>query len=154
VSSKFDFEAIYAAYPRKLGRKKGLQRCRSAIRTQAKFDALQAAVKHYTAFVAGKDVEFVKHFDSFMSVWEDWVEPQSPPGNAGRATGTPAKPNRPPVLDGPPRHHGEADEDYKARLQAPGRCGVTAGPSSQPRSRGVGHRRRARARAQVRRGGG
>jgi hypothetical protein len=117
VSSKFDFEAIYAAYPRKLGRKKGLQRCRSAIRTQAKFDALQAAVKHYTAFVAGKDVEFVKHFDSFMSVWEDWVEPQSPPGNAGRATGTPAKPNRPPVLDGPPRHHGEADEDYKARCE-------------------------------------
>jgi hypothetical protein len=123
VSSKFDFEVIYALYPRKLGRKKGLQRCRSVVTTQAKYDSLLVAVKHYAAFVAGTEDRFIKHFDSFMSCWEDWVEPKSPPGSAGRANGTPAKPNRPPLLDGPPRYHGESDEDYGARCKRLGGAG-------------------------------
>jgi hypothetical protein len=123
VSSKFDFEVIYALYPRKLGRKKGLQRCRSVVTTQAKYDSLLVAVKHYAAFVAGTEDRFIKHFDSFMSCWEDWVEPKSPPGSAGRANGTPAKPNRPPLLEGPPRYHGESDEDYGARCKRLGGAG-------------------------------
>lgn len=114
---KFDFEAVYAAYPRKLGRKKGLQRCRSGIKTQAKYDSLLAAVKHYTAFVAGTEDKFIKHFDSFMSAWEDWITPPSlPSGTTGRAKPAEhAKPNRPPLLDGPPKYHDETEEQYEAR---------------------------------------
>lgn len=69
----FDFEAIYQAYPRKLGKKRGIQRCKSKVTSQAKFDQLKQAVANYARHVAGKDLEYVKHFDSFMSNWEDWI---------------------------------------------------------------------------------
>ncbi len=68
----FDFEAVYALYPRKEGRKKGLARCRSSVKTRSKYDALLVAVKNYAATVT--DVTYAKHFDSFMSVWEDYID--------------------------------------------------------------------------------
>ena len=68
----FDFEAVYALYPRKEGRKKGLQRCRSQIKTREKYDALLRAVKNYSAKVT--DPQYLKHFDSFMGCWEDYAD--------------------------------------------------------------------------------
>ena len=73
----FDFEAVYALYPRKLGRKKGMQRCRSQITTREKYDALLRAVKNYAAIKAGTEMQFLRQFDTFMSSWEDWID-QSP----------------------------------------------------------------------------
>jgi hypothetical protein len=69
----FDFDAVYSLYPLKLGKKKGLQRCRSQIKTREKYDALLRAVKNYTASV--RDPQFYKHFDTFMGCWEDYIEP-------------------------------------------------------------------------------
>jgi hypothetical protein len=43
----FDFDAVYALYPRKLGRKKGIALCRRQIRTRARYEQLLLAVKHY-----------------------------------------------------------------------------------------------------------
>lgn len=76
----FDFESVYDAYPRKEGRKKGLQRCRSQITTRLKYDALVKAVKNYAEKVAieGTETRFVKQFDTFVNCWEDWVEYQPP----------------------------------------------------------------------------
>jgi hypothetical protein len=72
----FDFEAVYALYPRKEGRKKGLQRCRSQIRTREKYDALLIAVRNYATAKADVESQFIKHFDSWMNgPWEDWVSP-------------------------------------------------------------------------------
>lgn len=67
----FDFDAVYDLYPRKLGRKKGLQRCRSQIKTREKYDALLRAVKNYAAHA---DPAYTKHFDTFMGCWEDYVD--------------------------------------------------------------------------------
>jgi|GEM_PF-6272893 len=68
----FDFESVYALYPRKEGRKKGLARCRSSVKTRSKYDALLLAVKNYAATVT--DVAYAKHFDTFMNCWEDYVD--------------------------------------------------------------------------------
>jgi hypothetical protein len=67
----FDFDAVYALYPRKEGKKKGLQRCRSQIKSRLKYDALLQAVKNYAA-VASPGYE--KHFDTFMGCWEDYAD--------------------------------------------------------------------------------
>jgi hypothetical protein len=74
-SSTLDLERVYELYPRKLGRKKGLQKCKAQIRTQVQFESLLAAVANYAAYVAGSDEKFIKHFDTFMGCWEDWIDP-------------------------------------------------------------------------------
>ncbi len=69
---EFDFISVYAAYPRKEGRKKGLQRCKTQITTRSKYDALTRAVANYAASLT--DVTYAKHFDTFMGCWEDYVD--------------------------------------------------------------------------------
>ena len=68
----FDFDALYAKYPRKEGRKKGLQRFKSQITTRLKYDALTRAVENYAATIT--DPTYAKHFDTFMGCWEDYVD--------------------------------------------------------------------------------
>lgn len=94
---EFDFEAVYARYPRKEGRKKGLQRFKSQITTRLKYDALIKAVENYAA-VASPGYE--KHFDTFMGCWEDYV-------NADLLA--PRKPSRP--GNTPPTAHYEVGGD-------------------------------------------
>jgi uncharacterized protein YdaU (DUF1376 family) len=107
-SSKFDFEAVYLAYPRKDGKKKGLQRCRSQITSRSKYDALLRAVKNYAALVEAeaRSPEYIKQFDSFMSVWQDYVEPTKPRAKKQMALGySPA-----------PDTHYEVSEDVTDKL--------------------------------------
>lgn len=70
----FDFEAIYKLYPKKRGKKKGMQRCLSQIDNQKKYDQLTTAILNYKEEVKNTDIEFIKQFDTFMNCWEDWVE--------------------------------------------------------------------------------
>ena len=70
----FDFENIYSSYPRKIGKQKGLEKCKRDIKTQFDFDNLNQAVKNYTLFVTGQDAKFVKHFSSFMGCWKDFIK--------------------------------------------------------------------------------
>ena len=93
-AAEFDFDAGYSLYPRKEGRKKGLQRCRSQITTRSKYDAWLTAVKNYAAKILAEGAEprFVKQFDTFMGCWEDFVEYQPPLIRAGSRRG-----NEPPM---------------------------------------------------------
>lgn len=72
----FDFESIYRIYPRKEGKSKGIERCKSQIRTEEDFKTLHNAVQKYVKHVREQGIEarFVKHFSSFMSSWRDWIE--------------------------------------------------------------------------------
>jgi hypothetical protein len=70
----FDFEAVYTAYPRKIGRKRALQRFRQQVTTPENYAALTRAVANYAASVVGTEPRYVKHFDSFMASWEEWVD--------------------------------------------------------------------------------
>lgn len=74
----FDFEALYAKYPRKEGKTRGMDQCRRQIKTAADFHALDRAVETYRAAVTGHERRFIKQFSSFMSCWRDYLEPQQP----------------------------------------------------------------------------
>ena len=75
-SSKFNFDLIYDLYPKKVGKKKGLEKCRSQIKTQEQYDNLHKSVERYKKHCIDEKTEsqFIKHFSTFMNSWEDWIE--------------------------------------------------------------------------------
>lgn len=92
--NKFDLECLYFLYPRKIGKKEGLKKLRQLIKTQADFDNVKTAINNYSNYCKSKDPRYIKHFDSFLSVWEDYrdqiVEPKSHSINPEIFEGTPA----------------------------------------------------------------
>lgn len=83
-----DFEALYEAFPRKVGRKKGLtalMRKYQASKNKAVFfEAVKAAIEKYKEHLIKEETEprFVQHFSTFVNSWEDWLHPE-----AGQSTG-------------------------------------------------------------------
>jgi hypothetical protein len=75
-SPHFDFETLYKAYPLKIGKKRGLAACKTHVKTTKDYDRLKLAIEKYTKHVSDSKIEkqYIKHFDSFMSAWEDWIE--------------------------------------------------------------------------------
>lgn len=73
----FNLEAAYTLYPRKIGRKVGLRRANALIRTRNQFDQFVTAVKNYAECVKGTDPRFIKHFDTFVGCWEDYLDPST-----------------------------------------------------------------------------
>lgn len=73
-SSAFDFLAVYAIYPRKDGKSKGLKICAKVIKTQVQYDLLLVAVKRYAAEMRGTEKQFIKHFDTWMGCWTDYAD--------------------------------------------------------------------------------
>ncbi len=74
VAPEFDFAAVYQAYPKRIGKTKGMARLRTSVKTAADWEQLNIALKHYQAFVAGKDQQYTKQFDTWATTWRDWVE--------------------------------------------------------------------------------
>ena len=74
-NKSFDFEEIYRLYPRKMGKKRGMQRCKTQITSQKKYDQLRKAVLNYSEYIAvqNKSDEYTKLFSTFMGEWEDWI---------------------------------------------------------------------------------
>lgn len=85
----FDFLLLYQKYPRKVGKKRGIQKCQRVVKTKETFDLVSTAIDRYASYLlkTNPDVQFIKHFDSFMSSWEDWVD-----ADVGQVTLTPEKP--------------------------------------------------------------
>ena len=75
----FDFEALYKKYPRKLGKKAGIDKCGDVITTKEQYEKLSLAidsfVKHHTKKQTKE--EFIPYFSTFMSDWEMWLEPDT-----------------------------------------------------------------------------
>ena len=80
-SNKFDFDAVYSLYPRKAGKKLGLKRCKSQIKTQNKYNKLLTAVKNYSLICQKNctDKQYIKQFSTFMNCWEDYIEIEDDP---------------------------------------------------------------------------
>lgn len=72
-----DFDQIYQKYPRKLGKQKGIEKCKAQIHTGEDFQSLSQAVDKYCTFLSSNntDAKFIKHFDTFMTSWQDWLSP-------------------------------------------------------------------------------
>jgi hypothetical protein len=75
--SKFDLESLYASYPRKIGKKKGIEKLRLLVKTQQDFDLIKKAISNYSQYCSKHvtDSKFIKHFSTFMVSWEDHLEP-------------------------------------------------------------------------------
>jgi len=72
----FDFDKIYAAYPRHEGKKKGFEICMKEIKTKKDYDSLSKAVNNYNMVLneEGRAIKHTKLFSTFMGCWEDYVE--------------------------------------------------------------------------------
>ena len=72
---RFDLEAIYSRYPRKVGKTNGMKRLRASVKSQADYEELGRALTAYLAHVAGKDKQYIRQFDTWCTTWRDWLEP-------------------------------------------------------------------------------
>jgi hypothetical protein len=73
----FDFEKIYGMYPRKEGKQKGIEKCKSQIKYQSDYEELTRAINRYRLYCEKQVTEprFIKHFDTFMTSWRDYLDP-------------------------------------------------------------------------------
>lgn len=78
---RFDFDRLFALYPRKEGRTVGMRRCQSQVKTKKQYEALERAITNYARICRAHqtDVKYIKLFSTFMSCWKDFLpEGQGP----------------------------------------------------------------------------
>jgi hypothetical protein len=70
-----DFEKVYARYPNKKGKSKGLLACKRQIKTPEDLASLAIAVENYAAECRREKTEkrYIKHFATFMNCWRDYI---------------------------------------------------------------------------------
>jgi hypothetical protein len=75
--AEFDFDLVYENYPRKMGKKKGIEKLRRSVKTQEEHTLLLTAVENYKNYVQAQRIEpqFMKHFDTFTNCWQDFINP-------------------------------------------------------------------------------
>lgn len=69
-----NLEPVYAAYPRKEGKSRGIGIAKRSIRTPEELELLSKAVANYTRMVVGKEKQFIKQFGTFMGCWRDYLD--------------------------------------------------------------------------------
>lgn len=82
----FDFDVLYAKYPRKgEGKKRGMERLRRTITTEAQYNAFSTALDNYLAVLAreGRDLQYTKMWITFVNNWTDYLEVSKPPEGGG-----------------------------------------------------------------------
>jgi hypothetical protein len=80
ANPSFDFAAVYDSYPRKAGRKPGLDAARKRIRTEDDFQALKTAVTRMAELwrgVSADEMRFCPHFATFVN-HERWRDEELP----------------------------------------------------------------------------
>lgn len=72
-----DFASVYALYPRKEGKTKGIERLRSIIRSPEAFQQLSTAVRNFAEKHAaeGTPMEYIPHFSTWCNgPWKDFID--------------------------------------------------------------------------------
>jgi hypothetical protein len=80
AAKSFDFEAVWKAYPRKLGKASGMKWLRANIRSQNRFERLKCAVENYREYCQKNDTDekYIQHFSTWVKRFEDWVLIEAP----------------------------------------------------------------------------
>lgn len=70
------FEALYAPYPRKMGKSPGQRALKGQITCQVDADAFLVAVSNYKEHLKknATEAQYVLYFDTFCRQWRDWLE--------------------------------------------------------------------------------
>lgn len=82
---------IYALFPRKEGKSKGLTKLQTTVKTQEDFARCLRAVTNYAASRVGEDPAFTKHFSTWATCWEDYVDFKPPARLPAVSNGPPRK---------------------------------------------------------------
>lgn len=71
-----DLEYLYRIYPRKIGKKIGLKKLKSIIKSKEIYNNVKLAIENYREYCKYHKIElkFTKHFNTFVGCWEDWTE--------------------------------------------------------------------------------
>jgi len=75
----FDFEIIYKAYPRKIGKKKGIEKLKATVKDEKDFQLVLTAVNNYAAYCKKEKTEgrYIMHFSTFINQWQDWAQDET-----------------------------------------------------------------------------
>lgn len=63
----------YKNYPLKKGKTIGVKKLVKAIKTPEQLSELQIAIRNYATECKGKEPQYIKHFSTFASCWQDYV---------------------------------------------------------------------------------
>lgn len=76
-SVRLDLEKLYKAYPRRIGKQKGLAKLKTVVKSQNDFDRVMSAIERYAQHLKSSNTEakYIKHFSTFMTSWQDWLDP-------------------------------------------------------------------------------
>lgn len=92
--TRAELEAVYAGYPRKQGKERGLTAAVKAIRTRDEFETFRACVEHMSRVYRTKDArQFCPHFSTFVNArsWRDEEWPGAEKLSAPRGQLTPGQ---------------------------------------------------------------
>jgi hypothetical protein len=72
----FDFEPLYQKYPRRERKKRGMQNCRTRIKTQQDYENLSRSIDRYVEFCVKEKREqrYIQLWSTFVNSYEDWLE--------------------------------------------------------------------------------
>lgn len=74
--STLDFESLYAKYPRKEGKKRGMEILRRTVKTEAEYQAFAGALDNYLALCKKEKREgkYLLHWKTFVNNWTDYLQ--------------------------------------------------------------------------------
>lgn len=72
-------EAIYAAYPRKMGKGAGMRKAVVQIKTIEDVELLRLAIANYRAYLQreGTEPKYMLYWSTFLTNWRDWLDPET-----------------------------------------------------------------------------
>lgn len=74
---EFDFEAIWAQYPRRLNKKAARRHFHASVRTLKDYEDIQKALNNYKASDVVRD-GYVQYGSTWFNNWRDWIEYKAP----------------------------------------------------------------------------
>jgi len=72
VKTTFDFNSIYQEYPKKEGKKRGIEILNKTILNEVDFTRFSNALRNYVKLKSDTDYSYLKMFSSFVGCWEDY----------------------------------------------------------------------------------
>lgn len=75
-SKGFNFDELYAKYPRKIGKTEAYKRLEIIVDSEEVFNEVSRAIDNYSKYCIRSNTkpEYIKHFPTFLSSWSDWLD--------------------------------------------------------------------------------
>lgn len=94
------FDALWADYPRRIGRKMALRHFRASVHTAEDRTLIRAALDRYLVEVHDRPLRYVQHGSTWFGQWQDWIDaPLAVDGPSLVGAGLPTKVTRDDVAE-------------------------------------------------------